>query len=91
MFSLIENTGATLEEVIAARYDHFYDWTEKIELVRTGYIAKKLETNSMDFDDLLVMTVRLFEELPTCSNSINRSSSTSSWTSIRTPTRSRAG
>ena len=43
MFSLIENTGATLEEVIAARYDHFYDWTEKIELVRTGYIAKKLE------------------------------------------------
>jgi DNA helicase-2/ATP-dependent DNA helicase PcrA len=64
MFSLIENTGATLEEVIAARYDHFYDWTEKIELVRTGYIAKKLETNSMDFDDLLCMTVRLFEERP---------------------------
>jgi DNA helicase-2/ATP-dependent DNA helicase PcrA len=64
MFSLIENTGATLEEVIAARYDHFYDWTEKIELVRTGYIAKKLTTNSMDFDDLLVMTVRLFEEKP---------------------------
>ena len=64
MFSLIENTGATLEEVIAARYDRFYDWTEKIELVRTGYIAKKLATNSMDFDDLLVMTVRLFEEQP---------------------------
>ncbi len=64
MFSLIENTGATLEEVIAARYDHFYDWTEKIEQVREGYIAKKLETNSMDFDDLLVMTVRLFEERP---------------------------
>lgn len=64
LFSLIENTGATLEEVIAARYDHFYDWIEKIELVRTGYIAKKLTTNSMDFDDLLVMTVRLFEEFP---------------------------
>lgn len=64
MFSLIENTGATLQEVIAARYDHFYDWLEKIELVRNGYIAKKLETNSMDFDDLLVLTVRLFEERP---------------------------
>lgn len=62
IFSLIENTGATLEDVIAARYDHFYDWLEKIEQVRTGYIAKKLETNSMDFDDLLVMVVRLFEE-----------------------------
>jgi DNA helicase-2/ATP-dependent DNA helicase PcrA len=64
IFSLIENTGASLEEVIAARYDHFFDWTEKIELVRTEYIAKKLATNSMDFDDLLVMTVRLFEENP---------------------------
>ncbi len=64
LFSLIENTGSSLEEVIAARYDHFYDWTEKIELVRTGYITKKLQTNSMDFDDLLVMTVRLFEERP---------------------------
>lgn len=64
LFSLIENTGASLEEVIAARYDHFYDWTEKIELVRKGYIAKKLATNSMDFDDLLVLTVRLFEEFP---------------------------
>ena len=64
IFSLIENTGARLEDIIAARYDHFYDWLEKIELVRTGYIAKKLATNSMDFDDLLVMTVRLFEERP---------------------------
>ncbi len=62
MFSLVENTGLSLEEVIAQRYDYFYDWMEKIQLVRAGYVAKKLETNSMDFDDLLVMTVRLFEE-----------------------------
>ncbi len=64
IFSLMENTGAALEEIIANRYDHFYDWLEKLELVRTGYIEKKLETNSMDFDDLLVLTVRLFEERP---------------------------
>ena len=64
IFSLIENTGATLEEVIASRYDRFYDWTVEIDKVRVGYIAKKLETNSMDFDDLLVMMVRLFEEFP---------------------------
>jgi DNA helicase-2/ATP-dependent DNA helicase PcrA len=64
MFSLVENTGASLEEVIAARYDRFYDWTEQIHEVREGYIEKKQETNSMDFDDLLVITVRLFEEFP---------------------------
>jgi DNA helicase II / ATP-dependent DNA helicase PcrA len=64
MFSLIENTGVPLEQLIADRYDHFYDWTDAIEKVRLGYIAKKLATNSMDFDDLLVQTVRLFEEFP---------------------------
>ena len=64
MFSLIENTDSTLEQVIAARYDQFYDWTEKIEEVRQGYINKKQATNSMDFDDLLVLTVRLLEENP---------------------------
>jgi len=64
MFSLIENTGSTLEEIIASRYDQFYDWTGKIEEVRQGYIRKKQAANSMDFDDLLVLTVRLFEEHP---------------------------
>ena len=64
LFSLLENTGASLEQVIAARYDRFYEWTDEIEQVRQGYIAKKLAANSMDFDDLLVLTVRLFEERP---------------------------
>jgi DNA helicase-2/ATP-dependent DNA helicase PcrA len=64
IFSLMENTGAELREIIAGRYDHFYDWLEKIEQVRSGYLAKKLDTNSMDFDDLLVQMVRLFEERP---------------------------
>ncbi len=64
MFSLVENTGSTLEEVIASRYDHFYDWSEQIAKVSQGYTDRKLATNSMDFDDLLVLTVRLFEEFP---------------------------
>jgi DNA helicase-2/ATP-dependent DNA helicase PcrA len=64
IFSLVENTSASLEEVIAERYDRFYDWITEIEEVRTLYIERKLKTNSMDFDDLLAMTVRLFEEFP---------------------------
>jgi DNA helicase II / ATP-dependent DNA helicase PcrA len=64
LFSLVENTGVTLQTVIQEKYDHFYDWMEEIERVRVGYIAKKLESNSMDFDDLLIMTVRLFTERP---------------------------
>ncbi|MDP3849309.1 MAG: ATP-dependent helicase [Luteolibacter sp.] len=64
MFSLIENTGIALDQLIADRYDHFYDWTDEIEKVRLAYIARKHATNSMDFDDLLVQTVLLFEEFP---------------------------
>jgi DNA helicase-2/ATP-dependent DNA helicase PcrA len=64
IFSLVENTGNSLDQVIGERYDHFYEWIDTIERVRLGYIAKKLATNSMDFDDLLVQTVRLFEDQP---------------------------
>jgi DNA helicase-2/ATP-dependent DNA helicase PcrA len=64
MFSLVVNTGATLEKVLFDRYENFYEWSAEIEKVRDGYVAKKLATNSMDFDDLLVLTVRLFDERP---------------------------
>ena len=64
IFSLRENTGASLEEVIAGTYERFYDWLDPIEQVRLGYVEKKRATHSMDFDDLLVLTVRLFEERP---------------------------
>ncbi|MBK1882031.1 ATP-dependent helicase [Luteolibacter pohnpeiensis] len=64
IFSLIENTGATLEQVVAGRYAYFYDWIDEIAKVKEGYAAKKQATNSMDFDDLLGQTVRLFEEQP---------------------------
>jgi len=64
IFSLMENSGATLEAIIAASYDRFYAWLEQIEQVRLGYIEKKRASNAMDFDDLLVLTVRLFEARP---------------------------
>ncbi|MCX6875937.1 MAG: ATP-dependent helicase [Verrucomicrobia bacterium] len=62
IFSLCENTGASLPDVIAGSYERCYDWLEQIEQIRLGYVEKKRVTNSMDFDDLLVLTVRLFGE-----------------------------
>ena len=64
LFSLVENTGCPLEEIIASRYEHFLDWTGQITRVRQGYIDRKLATNWMDFDDLLTLVVRLFEDFP---------------------------
>lgn len=59
IFSLVVNTGQALEDIIAERYDYFEEWFEEIEAIRVAYIAKKQQTNSMDFDDLLVKTVEL--------------------------------
>jgi DNA helicase-2/ATP-dependent DNA helicase PcrA len=64
IYSLIENTGAALEDVIGERYPYFYDWLDEIRKVWEVYTEKKRETNSMDFDDLLTQTVRLLEENP---------------------------
>ncbi|MDB4544471.1 UvrD-helicase domain-containing protein, partial [Akkermansiaceae bacterium] len=62
IFSLVENTGITLEELLEWRYPYFEEWLEEIAQVGEAYTAKKLETNSADFDDLLVLPLKLFKE-----------------------------
>lgn len=64
MFSLMVNTGVTLEEVLSTRYPYFDDWAEELEKVRAGYEKKKRDTNSLDFDDMLCLTVDLFRRHP---------------------------
>ena len=62
IFSLIENTGVSLEDILETRYPYFEEWAEEIAKVEERYRAKKLETNSADFDDLLILPLRLFRE-----------------------------
>lgn len=64
IFSLVVNTGQPLEEVMAERYDYLDEWFDEIEAIRVAYIEKKQQTNSMDFDDLLVKTVELLSTRP---------------------------
>ncbi len=64
MFSLVENTGVELKALIETRYPYFEDWTREIIEVHKRYTKRKLQTNSADFDDLLVLTLRLFKEQP---------------------------
>lgn len=60
--SLADNMLLSVREVVEAKYDWFEPVVEGIEKVRAAYAEKKLETNNVDFDDLLVLTVRLLEE-----------------------------
>ncbi len=62
IFSLADNTLCGLKEIINTRYPYFEEVASDILKMRTLYQEKKHETNCMDFDDLLALTVKLLEE-----------------------------
>ena len=62
IFSLAENTYESVENIIEYRYPHLEEWLEEIKKVQVGYRKKKKATNSMDFDDLLVLTLKLLQD-----------------------------
>jgi DNA helicase-2/ATP-dependent DNA helicase PcrA len=64
MFSLMANTGITLEKLLHEKYPYFIEWQDELEKVRAAYAKKKRDTNSLDFDDMLSLTVELFRGHP---------------------------
>jgi DNA helicase-2/ATP-dependent DNA helicase PcrA len=64
IFSLVENTGKSLETMLEDGNPHLENWFEEIATIYGDYKKKKIDTNSMDFDDLLVRTVTLLQERP---------------------------
>lgn len=63
-----------IEPVLRKRYPHFLGFTEDIERIRDIYEKHKKTNNLMDYDDLLVQTVRLLEE-----NELVRESISTRW------------
>jgi len=62
IFSLAINTQEELKDILFYRYHHLLEWETEIEKIAEAYQRKKLETNSMDFDDLLVLTLKLLKQ-----------------------------
>lgn len=62
VFSLAENTCEELKDVIECQFSQISEWTEDIIQIERAYRKKKKETNSMDFDDLLVLTLKLLQD-----------------------------
>ncbi len=62
IYSLADNTLTKLPEILTSRYPYFEQVAEGILKLRKLYQDKKRETNCMDFDDLLSLTVQLLEE-----------------------------
>jgi len=61
IFSLSINTVQPISKVLADRYRYFLPLAEQIEQVGTLYEARKRETNTVDFDDLLSKVLQLFK------------------------------
>ncbi len=62
IFSLIVNTQESLEDVLFYKYEYLQEWEAEIKKIQQGYVRKKKETNSMDFDDLLVLPLQILKE-----------------------------
>ena len=62
LHSLAINTGRSWQQTLTDDYDHLEKFEETIGKIYTAYQARKMESNSMDFDDLLTNMVRLLRE-----------------------------
>ena len=60
--SFVQNTLEPLEAVLSKRYPMFVREAEEIEKVLVLYIARKMERQLLDFDDLLSFWLRLLNE-----------------------------
>ncbi len=62
IYSLSVNTERSIERVLAEQYDYFAHLAEPIKKLQRLYAERKLKANAMDYDDLLVNALRLFQE-----------------------------
>ncbi len=62
IFSLALNKQVSVSEILGAEYGYFATLAPQVEEVWKRYITRKLATNAMDFDDLLVLWLKLLNE-----------------------------
>lgn len=62
LHSLAHNTGRSWQRTLEEEYAYLEPHTEIIGKIVQGYVQRKLESNAMDFDDLLLNLVRLLRE-----------------------------
>jgi DNA helicase-2/ATP-dependent DNA helicase PcrA len=60
--SLAVNTHRAVAEIVESQYSHFAPLANEIEGVLKSYAERKRTTNAMDFDDLLVLWLKLLQE-----------------------------
>ena len=64
IFSLSASTHKTTDELVDGQFGYFAEFAAQIARLKKDYIARKLATNAMDFDDLLALWLKLLKEHP---------------------------
>lgn len=59
IISFVRNTEKTVNQVVEERYPQFLVFADAIVSIMDAYEERKKEANAMDFDDLLLNTLRL--------------------------------
>ena len=62
IFSLAANTHKSTDELVGDSFSHFAQFATQIAGLQKAYAARKLASNSMDFDDLLALWLRLLQQ-----------------------------
>jgi len=62
VFSLALNKQMSVRDVLEKEYGYFVELSELIEGIRQAYVERKRTTNAMDFDDLLVLWLKLLQD-----------------------------
>ena len=62
IFSMSVNTGKSIAETLGQFYEYFAHLAPEIERVARLYLQRKQAANGMDFDDLLVLWLKLLRE-----------------------------
>jgi DNA helicase-2/ATP-dependent DNA helicase PcrA len=62
IFSLAVNTHKTVRQILDDQYERFSHLAEQVADIQQRYAARKRATNAMDFDDLLVLWLKLMQE-----------------------------
>jgi DNA helicase-2/ATP-dependent DNA helicase PcrA len=62
IFSMSVNTHRTVKEVLESNYHSFAEFAEVITGLQTKFQERKRANNVMDFDDLLVLWLKLLEQ-----------------------------
>jgi DNA helicase-2/ATP-dependent DNA helicase PcrA len=62
IFSMASNMREPVSEIVAAQHHSFIELIPQIENIQQRYAKRKQATNAMDFDDLLVLWLKLLQE-----------------------------